>query len=429
MGTYTLLADENSRFSKDRNLFKPFKAHVVFNILVNGELTFSDNQMMSSPNLRLLVRDDGIIRTLVKDGQIRVACRDPHGEGPQTLQETFEQFLAEQKIPPAYRDLGESPEIDFMQRHGSLVPWQYDAVRRNFTSECERIILEQGRRSFETAQVDFLHDALREESQANEGLGRIFLQRDLPDMMDKAGILDSARALEFLTRCSDAVYLSNLPKTIGLQPIYAEEHRDSFMLLRGGRYELSDMGDPLDLKPRLTAKHFTEGLNMLDVEDIESVHQSDAFREFHRLNSDPDPVASFDPLFIVYGELNRVIEDRIFTRFRELAGHSPAPDPRQLRKQYGSWVSQGIKRATDVLSITPVFPSISGVALGWASSFLVDAVNAKINPERKHIDAAMHDLERAELEAYLRSQGKGDSLQFEHDVEASDGFEREIIVR
>ena len=429
MGTYTLLADENSRFSKDDKLLKPFKAHVLFNVLVNGELTFSDNQMMSSPNLRLLVRNDGVVRTMIKDSQLRLACRDPQGDGPQTLHATFEIFAEEKKIPPAFRNLQESPEIDFMQQHGTLIPWQYDAVRRNFTRECERIILEQGRKSFASGQVDFLRDALREEADANEGLGRIFLQRDLPDKMERAGLLARTQALEFLTRCSDAVYLSNLPKTIGLQPIYAEEHRESFMLLRGGRYELSDMGDPLDLKPRLTAKHFTEGLNMLDVEDIAKVHESDAFRDFHRLNNDPDPVGSFDHLFLAYGELNRVIEDRIITRFHELARHSPAPDPRQLRKQYGSWVSQGIKRATDVLSIVPVFPSITGVALGWASSFLVDAVNAKINPERKHLDATMHDLERAKLEAYLRSQGKGEALEFEHDVETTGGFDREIIVR
>ncbi len=429
MGTYTLLADENSRFSKDSNLFKSFKAHVIFNILVNGELTFSDNQIMSSPNLRLLVRNDGLTKMLVKEGQIGLAVRNADGTGPQHLHEVFEAFLQEGKLPEGYRDLRKSPEIDFVQEHGKLIPWGYDAVRNNFTNDCERIIIEQGRIAFDAGQADFLHNALREEADRNSGLGRIFLQRDLPEMMEKAGLLAKSEAVAFLTRCSDAVYLSNLPKTIGLQPIYAEEHRESFMLLRGGRYELSDFDDPLDLKPRLTAKHFTEGLNMLDMEDVGQVHESDAFREFHRLNRDPDRIGSFDNLFVVYGELNRVIEDRIITRFRELARHSPAPDPRQLRRQYGTWISQGVKRATDVLSIANVFPSITGVVLGWASSFLVDAVNAKINPERKHVDAAMHDLERARLEAYLRSRGKGDALEFEQEIGTSEGFEREIIVR
>lgn len=429
MGTYTLLADENSRFSKEKNLFRPFKAHVIFNVLVNGTLTFSDNQMMSSPNLRLLVRDDGMIKTLVKDGQIDLAVRDPDGSGPEDLRCIFETFLEGGQLPEGYQDLRQSPEIDFVQDHATLIPWEFDAVRRNFTGDCERIILDQGRLAFEARQVDFISEALREETERNSGLRRIFLQRDLPDMMERAGLMPRTQAVDFLTRCSDAVYLSNLPKTIGLQPIYAEEHRESFMLLRGGRYELSDMGDPLDLKPRLTVKHFTEGLNMLDVEDIAKVHGSDAFKEFHRLNADPDSLGNFEHIFVVYGELNRVIEDRIITRFRELARHSPAPDPRQLRKQYGTWISHGVKRAMDVLSIANVVPSITGVALGWAGSFLVDAVNAKVNPERKHVDAAMHDLERAKLAAYLRSQGKGDSLEFEHDVEASEGFDREIIVR
>jgi len=428
LGNYTLLADENCNFSKAENLLAAFKAHIVFNVLTNGSLTFSDNQIIASPNLRKLIRRDGVIRKLVESGQIDVAVRDP-GQGINDLREVFEAFRAEGKIPEGYGNLDDSPEITFMEEHSRKIGWDYGSVRGNFTTDCERIVLEQSRIVLSDTNFDFLRDAVREEAEQNNGLGRVFLQDHLPGMLEHRGIMTRGEAFRFLTRCTDAVYLSNLPKTIGLNPIYANEHKESFKLLRGGQYELKDYGDDLDLKPRLPAKHFTQGLNMLDMEDIALVHSSDAYRDFARLSASANPVRDFDQLFVVYGELNRVIEDRIITRFRGLLNHSPAPDPRKLKRQYGSWIEMGVARLMDVLSIANVASPVAGVVLGWGVNFLVDTVRKKVDPERRHIEAARHDLERRRLETYLRKHGKADELSFEAEMHDADSFDREIIVQ
>lgn len=429
MGNYTLLADENCAFSKDEGQYSGFKAHVMFNVITGGDLTFSDNQIMSSPNLRMLVRKDGVIREMISNGQIKLAVRVEEEDSPKDLHDVFEDFIREGKIPRGYRSLSDSPEITFMQEKAEKIGWDYSTIRDNFTADCGRVVREQAKLSLEPSQVDLLQEELTRETAENEGLGRIFLQKHLPELMEREALMSRDQAFAFLTRCSDAVYLSNLPKTIGLNPIYADEHRPSFELLRGGNYHLNDFGDPLDLKPRLSAKHFTEGLNMLDVEDVAHIQNSPAFREYRMLSDTDDPLSDFDQLFIVYGELNRIIEDRIITRFRGLMRHSPAPDPRQLRRQYGSWVEKGTARLMDILSIASVMDPISGVAAGWSVNLLVDAVRKKISPERVHVDAARHDLERNRLETYLRSQGKSEEIAFEADLTTSESFDREIIVR
>lgn len=43
MGTYSLLADPNCAFAMHEGLQKNFKAHVIFTVLTDGDLTFSDN--------------------------------------------------------------------------------------------------------------------------------------------------------------------------------------------------------------------------------------------------------------------------------------------------------------------------------------------------------------------------------------------------
>lgn len=428
MTAYTLLADENSRFSKDPAVAKAFRAHVVYNIITQGTLTFSDNQVMSSPNLRQLLRSDGIVRELVKNKAIQVAVRDPEGQGPQTLPEVFEAFRIDGKIPPGLERIENSPEIEFVEQSAVKVSWDYNSVRSNFTDDCRRVLLDQARDQWSDSHFEFLRMAILEEEEADQGLGRIFLQGRLPDMIEQEGIMRRDDAFAFLTRCTDAVYLSNLPKTIGLDPIYAEEHRDSFMLLRGGSYELKDYGDPIDLKPKLDHAHFTHGLNMLDVDDIAAIHASSTFKAYRNASVSASSTDRFEELFVLYGELNREIEDRMIQRFRELKRHSPAPDPRKIQRRYGSWVSQGVARLMDVLSIASIVPGAMGVPLGWGANLLVDVVNRKINPERRHADAAMHELEKAKFAAYLRAEGKADKLSFEQNVVESDGFKKEVII-
>ncbi len=425
MGNYTLLADDNCAYSRDESLRENFRAHVVFNIITNGSVTFSDNQVMSSPNLRFLTRCDGVIRELVKQRHITLAVRETPTDGIMPLADVFEAFRLEGKLPSGWTDISDSPEIAFMESSCAKIGWAFDEVRANFTNNCKVILLEQARRRhLSIDHVTTLEELIVAEEKRDKGLGRAFLQQRLPGMLADYGIMPKPAAETMLRSCTDAVYLSNLPKTIGLDPIYAEEHRSSFELLRGGQYDLTPIGEEIDLRPRLRAEHFTHGLNQLDIDDVHKIQQSDAFRTFVALTQTPDPIAAFDNLFVTYVELNRVIEDHIIERFRGLMRHSPAPDPRRLRRQYGTWFENGAAVMMDVLSIAASSLWIPGLA----SNYVVDAVRNRIDPPRPHADGARHELERLRLRQYLEKTGQDQQLRFGEEFHESDSFKREIMV-
>lgn len=432
MGNYTLLADDNCRYSRQSKLYEAFRAHIVFNIIANGTITLSDNQLMSSPNLRLLIRQDSVIRELVKERRIVLAVREHGDTGIMPLADVFEAFRLEGKLPKGFKRIGDSPEIAFLEQHGEKRPWNFASVRSNFTDTSKSIIFAQLRNEQLTeADIASVQELIAAEQERDGGgLGREFLQRRLPAAMGQYGILTQPKAKRLLTTCTDAVYLSNLPKTIGLNPIYAEEHQASFRLMRGHDFKFEPFGDDVDLKARLNAEHFTHGLNQLDLDDINAIQRTDAFRSFGRLSQSDNPVGDFDQMFLAYGELNRVIEDRIVDRFRPLMRNSPIPEPRWMRRQCGVAVSQGSTIVMDVLSIasflkfTPEF-FIPGLIANW----VVDAVRKRIDPPRPHLDAARRDLELKRLGDYLADQDKTGKLRFGEQLVRTQSFDKEIIVR
>ena len=428
MGNYTLLADDNCAYSKRKKLYDNFRAHIIFNIITNGGITFSDNQVMSSPNLRLLIRQDSVIRELLKQRYITIAVRRVPTEGILPFATTFGAFLAEGKVPRGFKKLENSPEIAFMERHAERIPWSFDEVRRTFTDNCKKMIFEQlGRRLPET-HLEALREIIAgEELRDGGGLGRAFLQNRLPSVLGRYDILPEAEAKTLMRTYTDAIYLSNLPKTMGLNPIYAEEHEESFRLMRGYDYRLEPFGDELDLKPRLDARHFTHGLNQLDIDDISKIQQTDTFRSFQILSATEDPLADFNMMSVVYCELNRVIEDHIIDRFRPLMRGSPAPDPRKLRRQYGVAFESGATVVMDILSLGlgALMPTIPGIF----SNFVIDAIRSKIDPPRRHLDGARHDHDLKRLRDYLAAEGRAGEISFDEKMVRTSSFDKEIMVR
>jgi hypothetical protein len=72
---YTLLADPNLPISIDESLCKAFKAHLIYVLIFNNSIVFSDSQAISSSNLRRLAARDGVIRDLFKNGRFHLAIR------------------------------------------------------------------------------------------------------------------------------------------------------------------------------------------------------------------------------------------------------------------------------------------------------------------------------------------------------------------
>jgi hypothetical protein len=448
MGNYTLLADENSPYSKDKGLYKDFKAHLIYNILLNGEITFSDNQVMSSPNLRLLARHDAVIRTLFEEKKFTLAVRDSSvdSRGEIDIKNILAAFLKEEKIPQDFRDYDECRELAFIGQHAVPVTWSFDAVRANFTTAVKKIIRNEFTGKLTVQQLETMFEWIAaEELRDNGGLGRAFLQNTahedglprLPALMDRYGLMTLEEARQQLIICTDAVYLSNLPKTLGLNPIYANEHRASFDKIRDFENKLESFGQSVECKSSLKHSHFREGLIRLDLDDIHYIHGTHEFAEFKWLSGLPSGVNGFLALRDSYIRLNLAIERRIIDRFPEIKRSSPAPTYRQLKmkygsvtvkaKAYGSYVVEKLQPIIgDVLSLcweTGGGPSIPG--LGIPIQYAFDVVKAK-DP---HAPTSDHIAKMQELADFLNDQGVDRKILFEENMIATSSFDKEIVVR
>ncbi len=384
----------------------------------------------------MLARQDGIIRELFKERRFTLAVRDASfRDGQIDIAEIFQAFLSEGKLPQGMTNFEESPEIGFIGKHAVALPWSFDDVRISFTHSCRSIIASEFSKILDQPQMATLEEWIEIETQRDKGaIGRAFLQNKdrLPQMFETYGIMPMQEARNLLIKCTDAVYLSNLPKTIGLDPIYTEHHRPSFQLLRNFDYELRPVGDPKPLKDKLHWTHFKAGLNRLDLDDINHLHQSDAFKDFNELSKSDNIIASFDTLFEVYCELNMLIEDRIIQRFPEIARSSPAPTPRQLRAKYGTAIDRGKTLIGDVLAIGMDFAGKQLVSIPFSGIFtdlVVDAVKSKVIPERPLAVAATRERQKQQLRTFLEDKGAADVIEFDEEYVTTSSFAKETIVR
>lgn len=433
---YTLLADDSSAFANDPDHRRGFKAHIVLNVILNDGIVFSDNQIICSENLRSLTRVDGLVQELFKAGRFGVATRMGFEDDPTrliTMDALLEAFRREGKIRPDAAAYTDSPELSFVERHAVTLPWTYDAVRRSFTQTCEGMIRDHFGRTLSQRHFDVFWTLIEQERarEGDGGLGRAFLQMRLPEQMQKAGLAvdDGVRAA--LKRCTDAPYVSNLPRTIGLNPIYSSEHAESFELLRGTRMEFQDVEEPVPVGMKLDHAHFVEGINGLDVDDVETLRTCVERKVYRQACADlaRNPSRLHD-VAVFYGELNRRIEDQILSRRPELRVSTARPEPCRVRKMAARALDYGMS-AVDCLAINWDVLGPQKIAAVMGAKVVMDMLKAGVEgagPGRRHHDAARHDVEMKSLASYLHARGLGERLTIEETIVRTASFDKEIIV-
>ena len=430
---YTLLADDNSAYSSRPEYFDLFKAHIIYNVILNDGITFSDNQVICSRNLRRLAAEDRTIIDLFEHGAFGLALREGTHDGQDlaSIKVVHEAFVKNNKIRFAETDFSKSAELLFIEKHSRKKKWSYDKVSQNFTETCQSILFQQFRPLLSGSDFDFFSELIREarEKSPKNELGRQFLQIELPETMKKFGLMTSHETATLLQHCTDAPYLSNLPKTIDLDPIYAEEHKPSFELVRGYRYRLEDIEAPKEQVSKLDFAHYVAGLNRLTCDDVLELQNTPAKRAYVALLESTEVNRSrLVEMDETFSELNIAIEARIFSRFDDIARSSPTDTKKLIRKQRAMVVGRAMEFAVGCLDVTCT-------SIGWPNVFggvtnrLIDHVKEKIEgPERPHAAAAQHRARMNELSEYLRGTGEHRLIRFEDDVITTDSFERETII-
>lgn len=428
-GCYTLLADDNCHFANDPKLLRSFKAHLVYNLVLNGRIAFSDNQVICSSNLQTLAASDATVIALFEKGFFDLAIRSDFDEtsGPASLQVVHQAFLKERKIRHAARRYDANGALGRIARCSRPLPWSYSAVRQNYTDRCEQLLLREFRPLLSDTGFENLTEILVSEKMRDSGLGRVFLQERLHRRMRSAGIRVGEARNALIMRCTEAPYLSNLPATIGLNPIYGDEHRASFELLRGGDQPLATTGEE-NVPSRFDHEHYVEGLCRLNLDDIRWLQEAPARRVYLSLTA--AGIAgeqAYEDAFRAFVEFNRLIEDRIASRFPEIARHSPGDPGRKFLKQHARrYAAAG---ADDLLGIAVAAVS-SVVPLALCKQVLFDVVGplTGVPPPTLPTDEVEREVLRRRLGEHLRRAGRAERIQVEDQPVAGAPFVKEIII-
>jgi hypothetical protein len=428
-GCYTLLADDNSRFSNEAALRDSFKAHLVYNLILNGRIAFSDNQVICSSNLQELAATDPTIIALFEEGFFDLAVRADFGPngGVAPLRAVHEAFVREQKVRHAAIDFDSTPALARIEKRARPIPWSYGAIRENYTGTCERLLLREFGRQLAIRELDRLREIIEAEKERDSGLGREFLQNRLHRQLRKAGIVVDAERRKLIRHCTDAPYLSNLPSLIGLNPIYAEEHRASFDLMRGGgiAFETTDgvkAGSPFDYE------HYVAGLCRLTVDDIHALQELPSRDAYLRLSGGGiTDEGKYDEAFRAFIEFNLLIEDRIASRFPEIVRRSPSlPDRTFYKQKAKTYAEAGAEDVFGILvgMVCPVLP------LALCKQLILDLwpFGAEKAARSLRSDVVEREARKKQLASHLDRAGAADRLQVEDRPVSGSCFAKEIII-
>lgn len=433
---YTLLADDTLPISSAPERERAFAAHVVYACLTNEQIVFSDNQIVNSRNLRALIDADGPVRALVKDGVAAAALRAVGGgaAGPSAVAEpgrrlrrVEEAFVSEGKLRADVASFDPSRTLDFIEAHAPILDWTYSAVRDGFTAGCERAFAsDASRAAFGSERFDLIQTLIAEEKErsaaVDAGLGRQFLQVRLPEALSARGLALSPAQAEHLRDCSEGPYLSNLPRVLGLDPIYEARHRSAFDLMREASAERLEEADaPRAQRVKLSADFFIEGLLRLQADDIHRLRESAAFRSFvSRSQTTELTQSAVDDIAVAFEILMIEIEDRIIERFPELGLHTTAPAPRVLRTRWARiQTTAGLAFEMANLALTSAgLPAIPGIG----QDMLITEARKQAGADEARLaasEAARRRISWRRIADALGAAGRAARMKTQHDVSAA----------
>lgn len=432
---YTLLADGNLRFSTDESYYKAFKAHLLHVLLFNEHMVLSDNQVVGSSNLRRLVSRDGVIRDLFRQKSFSLAVRSNFDGGDEgdvrDLEEIQRDFLKENKITAEQTVVGNGSELAFMKNNANIIPWKYWDVRNNYTKTCRKTLIAQFRPLLSNSDLDRLVEILDEENSRDRGLGRAFLQSRLYETMRTrlSALPENARSV--ILEATEAPYVSNLPSVLDLTPIYAESHQKSFQILRGTRFEMVDIGEPVDLKASLDYAHYIEGLTRLGVDDIIGIRESRAMRDFwQKQDQEVKDESSTIALQHAYLAVNVCIEKKIIEKFPELKISTGTPERREIRRTWAR-IESGAAAGLDLFGIALGAVGVPTPLMGTGLSYLFELFKKrKIGDEGDAVvdEIAHHQMSNFILSRHLERVGKNQKMLVTEKIFKTDSFDKEIIV-
>lgn len=290
--SYWMLADTEVPLAWDANRLESFAAYFKHALLFNEHLMLSDAQAVNCMNFRRLLNADSDFQQVLDKSLLSVAVRATDGhESGVPLTQVRDAFAKEGKQrSEVAEEFFRDDDLDRMMTSCNIRPYEYGQLREHYTNSVLEIFARESvARSMGDEVQTLLLALLNEESERNNGLGRIFLYDGIGKILEELGAGKTwQQQREKIVQLSDAPYVTGIPTVMSANPIYSPVHQASFELAydtAAVKTEAVDDLKPLPLYSDLDLSSYEYALRKLKIEDVLKLRSSSEFRRFNKLTS------------------------------------------------------------------------------------------------------------------------------------------------
>jgi hypothetical protein len=319
--TFTLLCDPFSPIANGGGASRQaMQAHLVLTAILFGELRLTDTQCLTSGNLADLLLSNAVTRELLSEGICQVALRDRAfgGEPLNGLQALIGSFSSNAFIPEYAETFDKCAKM--LERSAVFVPWTMDGVSAFYTRNTLDLLgfgakqLGYDDTELQNALLDFLSGKLDD---SGGFLKRDFLRLAAPEALRRAGHAVPADFVQFLENVSSAYYFSAIPSFVGATVVYETSHKGILALRDGTHLDLEEVVDILDVPSPIDLRFLTDGLCLLDVDDVLGLIRSReavAYRNSLKIHIELSTGASLFEVRKCLFELQSKVDETILNR-------------------------------------------------------------------------------------------------------------------
>ncbi|WP_417536715.1 hypothetical protein [Methylophaga sp.] len=320
--SYWMLADTEVPLAWDANRIDAFAAYFKHALLFNERLMLSDAQAVNCMNFRRLLKSDSDFQKVLDASVLSIAVRAPE-DAPfgHRLTEVRDAFATEGKQRSDIEtEFFSNEDLDRINESCDIRLYRYEQLREHYTQKVFSI--------FERASVAgalggsvqaLLIDVLKEESDRNNGLGRVFLYDGLGKVLEARGASEIwQQHRDTIVQLSDAPYVTGIPSVMAANPIYSPVHQKSFELAYdAGPTETESVEGlkPLPIYSDLDLSSYEQGLQKLSIDDVMSLRSSAEFKRFQKHSSGSVIRESqLDDVMMALADYQRAIDRYIIDR-------------------------------------------------------------------------------------------------------------------
>lgn len=409
--SYWMLADTEVPLAWDPTKLDSFASYFKHALLFNEKLMLSDAQAVNCMNFRRLLTKNEDFRQVLNKDILSVAVRAPD-DAPQghALTQVRDAFVAEgkQRTQNA-EEFQANDDLELINAGCEIALYNYTQLRDNYTNGVMRIMnLPHVMGKFGVDDHAYIVELLNQESERNQGLGRIYLQQGLGADLTAQGHAETwARHRDLLMKISDAPYITGIPTVMAADPIYSPLHEEAFNLVTGTdattTAAATEVTSVLALQTDLNLSSYQQALAQLQLEDVFYLRSTPEYKTYQKRSKNPvrneDELREVTEALIVYQRLidNMIIRRKLGIKLRRAEKvYRHLQSMRKIGQEAGAY-SLGLALTGDALT---------GGALTMANFFVGSVLDKLHERDQRKLDAERH-LYAAQLERSQQAEKIG----------------------